>query len=94
MPVAATSAQSLGELSAESLESLLVVVAEVCVLGRPMLQVLLDERNEVIAANIIEECRRIRREGDSGSSSGETDCVVVVLGMAHCNGVKKLLVQR
>ena len=85
--------EDLRQLSIETVESLLIAALEVLVLGRPMLQVLLDERNEVIASNILRECSRLRREREE-SGSRDRDCVVVVLGMAHANGVKRLLLQQ
>jgi len=50
---------------------------------RPMITVLLDERNHVLAQNIYKECQK----------AGDGEVVVAVLGMAHCSGVKKLLLR-
>ena len=119
----------------ESLASLTFSVAEFGLFGRLMVQVLLKERNEVLAKNILTQCR-IYSAGSSGISTTERkpfdiatfffgsntlkrddisshlECdviyvpgsnkpnnivdekekiVVAVLGMAHCNGIVKLL---
>lgn len=60
-------------------------VLQVALLGRVILQALLHERNVILAANILEECKRAKLAGKEG------DTVVAVLGMAHCNGVKDIL---
>lgn len=54
-------------------------------LGRVFLVALLGERNEILAQNIRKECKRLVETG-----AGDKVCVVV-LGLAHCNGVKRLL---
>jgi len=59
--------------------------------GRVWLFALLGERNEIIADNIRLECRRIAAE--DGDGNGDKVCVAV-LGLAHCNGVKRVLCSR
>lgn len=61
------------------------VVLGVPLLGRVLLVTLLADRNVVLAGRVEEECERLEREG-----RGDKVCVVV-LGLAHCNGVKRLL---
>eukprot|EP00466_Bigelowiella_natans_P019679 jgi/Bigna1/50689/estExt_Genewise1.C_890025 len=51
------------------------------ILARTILVVLLQERDEVLAGSIREACLNAKDE----------QTVVAVLGMAHCNGVAKLL---
>jgi len=54
-------------------------------LGRVVLVALLGERNEIIGGNIRAECQRL-------VEIGKEDAVcVAVLGLAHCNGVKRVL---
>jgi len=54
-------------------------------LGRVYLVALLGERNEILAKNIRRECTRL-------ANSGAEDAVcVAVLGLAHCNGAKRVL---
>ena len=71
---------------------------------------MLAERNNVIAKNILTECIRLSltakgsggRVEDGGDDdddderrrSGRNKTIVAVLGMAHCNGVKKILTQK
>lgn len=71
-------------------ESVILSMVEFAILGRTFLVALLAERNVILADNIREECQRIKREGKSGDDDGGG--AVAVLGMAHCNGVRKLLV--
>ena len=66
------------------LGGLLGSVLEVVLLGRTFLIALLLERNVVIVDNIRAECERAKK-------AGEDKVCVVVLGMAHLNGVSKLL---
>ena len=54
-------------------------------LGRVLLITLLSDRNVILASNVRKECKRLQSEG-----RGDKICVVV-LGLAHCNGVKQLL---
>ena len=67
-------------------ESVLLTMIEFAILGRTFLIALLAERNVILADKIREECQRIKEEG-----KGE-DGAVAILGMAHCNGVRKLLI--
>lgn len=69
---------TVGGLGAFALETVL--------LGRVFLTVLLLERNEVLAKNIRSECVRLSKD-----RSRDDKVCVAVLGMAHCNGVKKIL---
>jgi len=90
---------------------------ETAVFARVFLKELLADRNEVIARNILEQCKlyqpkkkqwwnalpRMSNQQDvsvvyvDGSnlkhkeSDGDEKAVVAVLGMAHCNGIMKLL---
>jgi hypothetical protein len=64
-------------------------VLEVALLGRVILQALLQERNEILAENIFTECKKAAA---LGSNNGDT--VVAVLGMAHCNGVMDILLNK
>lgn len=125
---------SLEEQISSILLSLTLVFLEFIFFGRLLIQVLLAERNEIIAANILEQCRvysnqNTEKNGDSIISSftklvfgnevnmstplqgidkskyvpecvedgflqnedGNEKVVVAVLGMAHCNGITKLL---
>lgn len=72
--------------AAEVGESVLLTMIEFAILGRTFLIALLAERNVILADKIREECQRIKKEG-----KGE-DGAVAILGMAHCNGVRKLLI--
>ena len=65
----------------ELLGALAFALLETVVLGRVLLVALLEERNFVLARNI-------RRAALAGKPGGT---VVAVLGMAHCNGVGKVL---
>jgi hypothetical protein len=96
---------------------------ETLLFARLFLNELLAERNEVLARNILEQCRLYQKKEDRrpwwsrlplppGRSSGdrvsvpagaraaeqqeeeeeeEAVAVVAVLGMAHCNGIMRLL---
>jgi len=81
----------VGDLSAaEEIQVILAaislnVILGVPLLGRVMLITLLSDRNLILASNIRNECERLQSEG-----RGDKVCVVV-LGLAHCNGVKRLL---
>lgn len=65
----------------DSIFTLVTYVLQIALLGRVTLQALLHERNEILANNILTECK--------AAKNGKT--VVAILGMAHCNGVKDLL---
>jgi pheromone shutdown protein TraB len=71
---------------AEASESIFLTLLEVAILSRTFLIALLQERNVIIADSIVNECQLIKDSGGSG--------LVGVLGMAHVNGVKKLIVER
>lgn len=60
----------------------LIMIAAEAVLFRVILQVLLRDRDLILAENIKKVCQK----KDSGS-------VVAVLGAAHCNGVRRLLLE-
>jgi pheromone shutdown protein TraB len=63
----------------------------VALLSRVFLCAILADRNVVLANNILSECSRVQKKQGKGKKGGEV--VVAVLGMAHCNGVKKLLLE-
>mmetsp|Transcript_18248 Transcript_18248/g.43906 ORF Transcript_18248/g.43906 Transcript_18248/m.43906 type:complete len:358 (-) Transcript_18248:102-1175(-) len=103
------------------LESIFLSGLETVIFARIFLKELLAERNEILATNILEQCRNY---GADESSSGWLDTffktengdkssgavyapgsvvgkpeddgkvVVAVLGLAHCNGIKKLLMEQ
>lgn len=102
------------------LGSVLISVLETVVFARIFLKELLAERNEILAANILEQCRnydvqnsngwfgnifQLDRNVDKstgavyapGSVTGKPEegekVVVAVLGLAHCNGIMKLLTE-
>ncbi|CAE7835850.1 clcD [Symbiodinium sp. CCMP2592] len=60
----------------------LIMIAAEAVLFRVILQVLLRDRDLILAENIKKVCQK----KDSGS-------IVAVLGAAHCNGVRRLLLE-
>jgi pheromone shutdown protein TraB len=68
----------------ELTESILVTIVEAALLGRTFLIALLAERNVVLAESIRKACQQNIEEGRG-------DGVSAILGMAHVNGVKKLL---
>ncbi len=123
---------SLEEQISSILASLIVAFAEFGLFGRILVQVLLAERNEIIAKNILDQCKIYSTSSDTKSrngnmmdifsffpgskqndleisgtvstmyvpgsvqesgefKSGDEKAVVAVLGMAHCNGIVKLL---
>ena len=71
----------------ELAESLLGTAIEAAILGRTFLIALLAERNVVLAESIRAACQQNKAEGKAGGVSA-------ILGMAHVNGVKKLLERR
>jgi hypothetical protein len=73
----------------EILTSALIFGLETSVFARVFLISLLSERNDILAANILAECQRIKRQDESGKSSQKV--VVAILGMAHCNGILNIL---
>jgi pheromone shutdown protein TraB len=101
--------------TADLLASLAGSALEIVFFARIFLKELLAERNQVLARNILEECRYYQPQPkwkgwllNSGSrrpsetiyaegsvrpryDSSSEKTVVAVLGMAHCNGIRKLL---
>ena len=81
----------VGDLSAaEEIQVILAwislnVILGVPLLGRVMLITLLSDQNGILPSNTGNECKRLQSEG-----RGDKVCVVV-LGLAHCKGVKRLL---
>jgi len=90
----------------DSLLSLAGSVLETVFFGRVFLKELLVERNEVLARNILEQCRYYKDtwlplpvvadnavyvENSPLPKRSSDKVVVAVLGMAHCNGIRKLL---
>jgi len=74
-------------------ESIPIFILEFALLGRTFLVALLNERNEILARNIRESCRKMQQKGDSEINSGDLVCIAV-LGMAHSNGVANILANR
>ena len=104
----------------ESMSDLFVSIAisflETAVFARIFLKELLAERNEVLATNILEQCKNYEtvdnlwasffqskedksmdavyaRESVTGKPE-EGKTVVAVLGLAHCNGIKRIMTER
>lgn len=101
--------------------SILISVLETVIFARIFLKELLAERNEILAANILEQCRNYELKNNNngmfgnffqmgrnidkatdavyapGSVTGKYESgekvVVAVLGLAHCNGIMKLLTE-
>ena len=100
------------------LQSLFLSVLETVIFARIFLKELLADRNEVLAENILEQCRNYEASGNNddflarlfqaqsnedrssgavyapGSVLGRPEdgkTVVAVLGLAHCNGIRKIL---
>lgn len=79
--------------------SLVGSALEVVLFARIFLKELLAERNQVLASNILEQCQTYQNDQPRwkrlfrrpSSDIQEKKTVVAVLGMAHCNGIKKLL---
>lgn len=88
------------QFAIEMLEGAAAFTLETVFVARVFLTVLLVDRNEVLARNIRAECLRLAGEASRGGGgwwgkTSRTDKVcVAVLGMAHCNGVKGLLVEK
>jgi hypothetical protein len=118
------------------LESLAVVGLEFTIFSRVFVKELLADRNEILAKNILEQCKlyqynnkkqkqpehwwsslfaqwmmqskpsstseldivyvsdSINKSNGGGSHESEEKTVVAVLGMAHCNGIRKLLMEQ
>lgn len=71
----------------EVLTSALIFGLETSIFARVFLISLLSERNDILAANILSECQRLSKSKNSESPK----VVVAILGMAHCNGILKIL---
>ena len=81
--------------------SLVGSALEIVLFARIFLKELLAERNQVLARNILEQCQTYQKDKEpqwkrwfglgASSDMSEKKTVVAVLGMAHCNGIKKLL---
>eukprot|EP01082_Thalassiosira_pseudonana_P003129 g2565.t1 g2565 contig12:370233-371324(-) len=104
--------------TSDMLVSLLVSFLETVVFARVFLKELLAERNEVLAVNILEQCKNYQSQSNkngwmnlfksnSDKANGaiyaresvvgkpeEGKTVVAVLGLAHCNGIKKIMTER
>lgn len=94
--------------------SLLVSALETIVFARIFMKELLAERNEVLAENILEQCKNYKAKsgweffpvGRGGSDNTvyapgstrpkleEGKVVVAVLGLAHLNGIKKIMMEK
>lgn len=72
----------------ELLMSTLIFVFELALLSRVFIVTILAERNDVLAESIVRECFKAVENGEGKST------VVAVLGMAHCNGIKKIITER
>lgn len=107
------------ESASDLLVSIFISFLETVVFARIFLKELLAERNEVLAVNILEQCRnyettsnnngwasffRSKNGGDKSNGAvyaresiagrpEEGKVVVAVLGMAHCNGIKKIMTE-
>jgi len=82
---AADDPESTSSLLLAYLAGLTFTTLELVFIVRLFLVALLDTRNEVLAANIRDACTR------ATPSDGKTPAVVAVLGMAHVNGVQRML---
>jgi len=92
--------------TSETITSAAIAALELAVLSRPFLVVLLSERNKVITDNILQQCK-LAVEIDKKKNNKEKGWnifknkekegskppreIVVVLGMAHINGVRSRL---
>ena len=79
----------LDEAKATATGLLLNIILGLPLMGRILLITLLGDRNEILARRISDECRRLKSK-----ERCEDRVVVVVLGLAHVNGVKRLLCKR
>jgi hypothetical protein len=116
----ASSFLSTPESASDLAVSIFVSFLETVVFARIFLKELLAERNDVLAMNILEQCKNYEANDSnnlgwasffqpkisSDKSNGavyakdsiagkpeEGKVVVAVLGMAHCNGIKKILTE-
>lgn len=64
------------------------LIAELAFLSRIFLIAIVVDRNQAMAESILKECERLVTDGNP------EDSVVAVMGMVHCNGIKKLLESR
>ena len=76
----------LEQVKATTAGLVLNIVIGVPLLGRILLVTLLGDRNKTLAKNIRDECRRKKVNAEH-----QEVVLVVILGLAHCNGVKRLL---
>mmetsp|Transcript_8764 Transcript_8764/g.18979 ORF Transcript_8764/g.18979 Transcript_8764/m.18979 type:complete len:328 (-) Transcript_8764:360-1343(-) len=67
-----------------------VTLVMTMLLARVVLVALIEERNAVLAAKILEACRRPPMRA-AGGAAGGAESVVAVMGMVHVNGVVRLL---
>lgn len=106
------------ESTSDILVSIFISFLETVVFARIFLKELLAERNEVLAASILEQCRNYEtkksgwasffqsvssndksrgavyaRDSIAGKPEEGGKTVVAVLGMAHCNGIKKIITE-
>jgi len=72
----------------ELLMTTLIFAFELALLSRVFIVTILAERNNVLAESIVRECFKAVENGEGKST------VVAVLGMAHCNGIKKIITER
>lgn len=102
----------------DMLISVLISALETVVFARIFLKELLADRNEVLAVNILEQCRNYETTKSGGwnffqsksyadksigavyapdsvvAKPEEGKVVVAILGLAHCNGIKKILTEK
>jgi hypothetical protein len=85
--------------------SFLIALTETIFFARVILKEVLQERNEILAATILQLCRLYAAQEVSNvdhiphvpgsivpTTPGKDKTIVAVLGMAHCNGIRKLLI--
>ena len=77
----------------DTLVSLLLVFLEGMLLSRVFLIAILSDRNKVLAESILARCRVQVNNNKNDELQPKKKVVVAVLGMAHWNGVKKLLTE-
>eukprot|EP00597_Dinobryon_sp_UTEXLB2267_P003697 CAMPEP_0170059004 /NCGR_PEP_ID=MMETSP0019_2-20121128/1427_1 /TAXON_ID=98059 /ORGANISM="Dinobryon sp., Strain UTEXLB2267" /LENGTH=346 /DNA_ID=CAMNT_0010264111 /DNA_START=126 /DNA_END=1166 /DNA_ORIENTATION=- len=87
--IAATSSSTSSSLVLlqDILSSSLSILLEFAVLGRVFLVTILAERNVVLADSIRLQCEQVKKNQNGNNKP----VVVAVLGMAHCNGIKRLM---
>ena len=114
----ASGALTMPETASDLLISAFISFLETVVFARIFLKELLAERNEVLAKNKLEQCKKYQVEKNkkgwaslfqskNDKSMGavyakesvagkpeEGKTVVAVLGLAHCNGIKKILTKK